>query len=61
MDVKGLLVLSRKRGQKIIVEGGIEIVVCEVRGEKVRLGVKAPGRKVHREEIWREIYGEQGE
>jgi carbon storage regulator len=37
-----MLVLTRKIGERIIIEPGIEISVVEVRGGRVRLGVEAP-------------------
>lgn len=47
-----MLVLSRKKNEKIRIGGGITIVVVEIRGDKVRLGVEAPEETpVHREEI----------
>ncbi len=50
-----MLVLSRKRDEKIILgEGEITIVVVDIRSDKVRLGIKAPADiSVHREEIFR--------
>lgn len=51
-----MLVLSRKKNQKIVLSGGIEIAVVEIRGDKVRLGIKAPAAVgVHREEIAQRI------
>lgn len=50
-----MLVLSRKRNEKIdvFVDGKhIEIVVVEIRGDKTRLGIHAPGDVViHRREV----------
>lgn len=37
-----MLVLSRKKNQTIIIDGGIEIEVLQVKGNSIRLGVKAP-------------------
>jgi carbon storage regulator len=37
-----MLVLSRKIGNRIVIAGNIEIVVLQIRGNKVRLGVNAP-------------------
>lgn len=46
-----MLVLSRKKGEAIVV-GDITIVVTDIRGDKVRLGVEAPREvPVDREEI----------
>lgn len=47
-----MLVLSRKKDEVILIDGGIEITVVEVRGDKVRLGIKAPETTaVHRKEV----------
>lgn len=37
-----MLVLSRKKGDSIIIDGGIKVVVVEVKGNSVRLGIEAP-------------------
>jgi carbon storage regulator len=54
-----MLVLTRKVDQSIIiVQDGvvIEVHVLDVRGEQVRIGIKAPRTTpVHREEIYRQI------
>ena len=51
-----MLVLSRKKNQRIRVNDDIAIVVVEIRGDKVRLGVEAPPDvTVHREEVWQAI------
>lgn len=55
----GHLVLSRKRGQKIVVGDGpdqIVLTILDVRGERVRVGIRAPrALTVHREEIFLDI------
>lgn len=38
----GRLLLQRKVGERIVIGGGISIVVLEVLGSKVRLGIEAP-------------------
>jgi len=49
-----MLVLARKKGQSIMIGGDIKIVVAEVTGETVRLGIEAPPRlEIFREEIYR--------
>jgi carbon storage regulator len=51
-----MLVLTRKVNQSIVIGDGIEVVVLEVRGEQVRLGIKAPRDvAVHRKEIFEQI------
>ncbi|MGI8924653.1 MAG: carbon storage regulator CsrA [Fimbriimonadales bacterium] len=48
-----MLVLTRKVHQSIMIGDDIEIVVLEVRGEQVRIGIKAPKDvAVHRQEIY---------
>ena len=37
-----MLVLSRKKGDSILIDGGIKVTVIEVRGNVVRLGIEAP-------------------
>lgn len=51
-----MLVLSRQRDQSIMIGDDIEITVVDVRGDKVRLGINAPGEiPVHRKEIYEAI------
>ena len=55
-----MLVLSRRRDERVVIEAGGEIilrcVVVDVRGDKVRLGFEAdPTVKIHRQEVWDEI------
>jgi carbon storage regulator len=37
-----MLVLSRKEGQSILIDGTTIVRVLEIRGNKVRLGIEAP-------------------
>lgn len=47
-----MLVLTRRSGQEIVIDGGIVVTVLSVHGSKVRLGVKAPPSvRVDRREI----------
>ena len=51
-----MLVLTRKPDQSIIIGSDIEITVLEVRGEQVRLGIRAPRTvTVHRKEVFEQI------
>lgn len=51
-----MLVLTRRRGEAIVVGDDVKIVVLEVNGDQVRLGVDAPRTvPVHREEVYQEI------
>lgn len=48
-----MLVLSRKKNESIIINDDITIVVVEIRGDKVRLGIEAPKEvPVHRREVF---------
>lgn len=54
-----MLTLTRKVGQKIRIGDNIEIVVREIRGRQVRLGISAPqGLPVYREELYQQIVQE---
>lgn len=47
-----MLVLTRKLNESIIIDGNITLTVVEVRGNRVKLGIVAPGEvPVMREEI----------
>lgn len=37
-----MLVLARKKGQTIVVDGRIEVTVLEVEGDTVKIGISAP-------------------
>ena len=51
-----MLVLSRQRDQTIMIGDDIELTVVDIRGDKVRIGIKAPSQvPVHRKEIYEAI------
>ncbi len=51
-----MLVLSRKKDESVVINNDIRIVVVEIRGDKVRLGVEAPKEvPVHRSEVYEAI------
>lgn len=51
-----MLVLSRKKNESIVINNDITVVVVEIRGDKVRLGVEAPKEvPVHRREVFEAI------
>jgi len=57
-----MLVMSRKKNESIVINNDITIVVVEIRGDKVRLGVEAPREvPVHRREVYDAIQRNQGE
>lgn len=48
-----MLVLSRKKGEEIVIDRDIVISIVEIRGDKVRLGIEAPKEvPVHRREVY---------
>jgi carbon storage regulator len=51
-----MLVLTRRANQSIMFGPDIVVTVLEVRGDQVRIGIKAPRDvTVHREEVFAEI------
>lgn len=55
-----MLVLSRKKNESIIINNDVRLVVIEIRGDKVRLGVDAPKNvPVHRGEVHEAIQREK--
>ena len=55
-----MLVLSRKRDESIVIGDDVRVMVIEIRGDKVRLGIEAPKHvSVHREEVYDAIRKER--
>ncbi len=54
-----MLVLARKINESIILNDNIEVVVLDIQGEQVKLGIKAPREvKIYRKEIYEAIQKE---
>lgn len=54
-----MLVLSRRSNESIVIGGEIVVTVLEIKGDQVRLGIRAPRHvTVHREEVHAEIQRE---
>lgn len=54
-----MLVLTRKIGEGIAIGDDIKIIVMQVKGKQVRLGIKATSSTVvHREEVYQRIQEE---
>jgi carbon storage regulator len=52
----GMLVLSRMKGQQVVVGGTITVTVLEVRGDKVKLGFDGPAEiPIHRQEVFERL------
>lgn len=57
-----MLVLTRKLGESIAIDDNIKIVVVQIKGKQVRLGIKAPQEtKIHREEVYQAIQDQNTE
>ena len=55
-----MLVLSRQRDESIMIGDDVEIIIVDVRGDKVRMGITAPKNiPVHRREIYDAIQREK--
>ncbi len=51
-----MLALTRKKDEAIIIDGGIEIKILDIQGDKVKLGISAPKEvNVYREEVYENI------
>ncbi len=51
-----MLVLTRKKGESIIIDNNIEITILSVEGENIRLGVSAPKElDIFRKEVFEVI------
>jgi carbon storage regulator len=57
-----MLVLSRKAGQRLVIDEGIVITILKVRGNQVRIGIEAPDSvHIRREEVHALAYAGPGE
>jgi carbon storage regulator len=51
-----MLVLTRKLNESIVINDNVSVLVVEIRGDRVRLGIDAPKDViVHRQEIYNAI------
>ena len=51
-----MLVLARRLNESIMIGDEIEVVIIDIKGDQVKLGIRAPKRvTVHRKEIYDEI------
>lgn len=51
-----MLVLSRKKDEVVTIGDNIKVMIVDIRGDKVRLGIDAPKEiTVHRQEVYEAI------
>ena len=54
-----MLVLARRTNQSIMIGDNIEIVIVDIKGDQIKIGIKAPKDvSVYRKEIYEEIQNE---
>ena len=54
-----MLALTRKKGESLVLNNDIEVIVLEIRGDQVKIGVKAPREvPVYRKEVYLQIQKE---
>lgn len=54
-----MLVLTRKKNERIVIGNNIVLTIVDIRGDKVRLGIEAPESvPVHRKEVFEAIQEE---
>ena len=54
-----MLAVPRKKGEALVLNNDIEVTVLEIRGDQVKLGVKAPREvPVYRKEVYIQIQKE---
>ncbi|HRW55815.1 MAG TPA: carbon storage regulator CsrA [Phycisphaerae bacterium] len=56
-----MLVLSRQRNEIVRISDDVQIVIVDIRGDKVRLGIVAPSHvPIHREEVYQAVKRDHG-
>lgn len=54
-----MLILSRKKDERIVINDNIKIQVVDVKTDAVKIGIEAPDHiKIYREEVWISIHAE---
>ncbi len=54
-----MLVLSRKVGESVIIQGNIKVTVLEISGNQIKLGFEAPSDVlIFRQEIYEKVVSE---
>lgn len=54
-----MLILSRKKDEKIVINNDIQIQIIDIKSDTVKIGIDAPKHiKIYREEVWDNIQSE---
>ena len=57
-----MLVLTRRAGESIMIDGQIELKVLRIKGSQVHLGIEAPRETaIHRKEVWVRLQDDDAE
>ncbi len=57
-----MLALTRKKGESLVINNNIEITVLEIRGDQIKIGIRAPKDvPVYRKEVYIQIQEENEE
>ena len=56
-----MLVLTRRAGESIMIDGSIELKVLRIKGSQVHIGIEAPRETtIHRKEVWLRLQEDAG-
>lgn len=59
-EEENMLILTRRIGEKIMINENISFQIMEIKGNQVRMGIEAPADvSIHREEIFLKVKAEQ--
>jgi len=51
-----MLVFGRLKDESVMIGDDVKITVCDIKGNKIKIGIEAPRNKaVHRLEVWEAI------
>ncbi len=54
--VSRMLILTRRPGEAIMIDDEVKVIITNVKGDQVSIGIEAPREvQVHREEIYHKI------
>ncbi len=54
--VSSMLILTRRPGEAIMIDDEVKVIITNVKGDQVSIGIEAPREvQVHREEIYHKI------